>query len=243
MPILKDDFLCLNNENGTVLLPKNLNCGIPNLNHSFSWTLDNNPLPTTTNNHLAFEPGTYQVTVTNLLTGCYNTATSIIGTSSLAIAEATVEQDFNKNQIITINVTGGSGDYEFQLDNGTPQDSNQFSNIYQGEYEVTVRDKNGCGELVLIVYAFNYPRFFTPNGDGYNDSWTIEGLSAQQDAMIYIFDRYGKLIKAIWPSQNNAWDGTLNGRELPSTDYWFTLSYKDRYGSNKEFKAHFSLKR
>ncbi|MDR6969629.1 gliding motility-associated-like protein, partial [Flavobacterium arsenatis] len=242
-PVLKDEFLCINNETGAVLLPKNLNCGLPNTNHSFSWTRDNNPLPTTTNTHLAFVPGVYKVTATNLLTGCSNTATSIVGTSSLAIAEVSVEQDFNRNQTITITVTGGSTNYEFQLDDGIPQESNQFTNIYQGEYEVTIRDKNGCGELVLPVFAMNYPRFFTPNGDGYNDTWSIEGLSQQQDAKIYIFDRYGKLITSINPSQNSSWDGTLNGKQLPSTDYWFTLSYKNRQGTNKEFKAHFSLKR
>lgn len=242
-PVLKNVFLCIDNETGTVLLPKNLNCGLSNTNHSFSWTLDNNPLPTTTNTHLAFVPGVYEVTATNLTTGCSNTAISVVETSSLAIAEATVEQDFNKNQVITISVTGGSGVYEFILDGGTPQDSNQFTDIYQGEYEVTVRDKNGCGELVLVAYALNYPRFFTPNGDGYNDTWSIEGLSAQQDAKIFIFDRYGKLITAINPSQNSSWDGTLNGRQLPSTDYWFILSYRNKQQVNKEFKAHFSLKR
>ncbi|WP_332871661.1 T9SS type B sorting domain-containing protein [Flavobacterium selenitireducens] len=43
----------------------------------------------------------------------------------------------------------------------------------------------------------------------------------------------------------NGWDGTFNGSQMPSTDYWFTVEYPDpnANGAMKEFKAHFSLKR
>ncbi|MBC8644231.1 hypothetical protein H9W95_09800 [Flavobacterium lindanitolerans] len=114
--------------------------------------------------------------MTNLTSGCTATATTTVGTSSIAIAEATVGRDFNKNQIITVNVTGGSGQYEFQLNGGAPQTSNQFTNIYEGEYEIMVRDTQGCGLITLTVYALNYPYYFTPNADGYNDTGTLTGF-------------------------------------------------------------------
>ncbi|MBL7866385.1 MAG: T9SS type B sorting domain-containing protein, partial [Flavobacterium lindanitolerans] len=82
---------------------------------------------------------------------------------------------------------------------------------------------------------------FTPNADGYNDTWNIIGLADQPEAAIYIFDRYGKLLKQISPA-GSGWDGTMNGNPLPSTDYWFKVLYKENNAS-KEFKAHFSLKR
>ncbi|MBC8644154.1 T9SS type B sorting domain-containing protein [Flavobacterium lindanitolerans] len=69
----------------------------------------------------------------------------------------------------------------------------------------------------------------------------IIGLADQPEASIYIFDRYGKLLKQISPA-GNGWDGTMNGSPLPSTDYWFKVLYKENNAS-KEFKAHFSLKR
>ncbi|MFN4198131.1 MAG: T9SS type B sorting domain-containing protein, partial [Flavobacterium sp.] len=87
----------------------------------------------------------------------------------------------------------------------------------------------------------NYPPFFTPNQDGYNDTWNIIGGDQLVNAKIYIFDRYGKLLKQISPN-GEGWDGTYNGRPLPSTDYWFTINYEEN-GTPKEFKAHFSLKR
>ena len=93
-------------------------------------------------------------------------------------------------------------------------------------------------------YVIGYPHFFTPNGDGINDTWNVWDLSDDQpNAEILIFDRYGKLIKQIIPG-GNGWNGTYNGHELPSTDYWFTIRFKD--GPNLEeriFKSHFSLKR
>ncbi|PZW39507.1 gliding motility-associated-like protein, partial [Mesonia algae] len=84
--------------------------------------------------------------------------------------------------------------------------------------------------------------FFTPNEDGYNDRWNIQGISNQLDAKIYIFDRYGKLLKQLSPS-SEGWDGTYNGNPMPSNDYWFRVEYTDTDDKRKEFKANFTLKR
>ena len=80
------------------------------------------------------------------------------------------------------------------------------------------------------------PKFFTPNADGYNDTWEITGIN-NQNYSVYIFDRYGKLLKTL--KNNNNWDGNYNGNPLPSSDYWFHLIFEN--GITK--KGHFSLKR
>jgi gliding motility-associated-like protein len=92
------------------------------------------------------------------------------------------------------------------------------------------------------VQVIDYPRYFTPNGDGFHETWNVTGLQ-NFDAItkIYIFDRYGKLLKQLSAS-GDGWDGTYNGQPLPSTDYWFTVDYPEN-GVMKQFKAHFSLKR
>ena len=183
------------------------------------------------------------MTATNRDTGCSASATAIVGISSIATAYAEVGLDFSNNQTITVHVTGGSGWYEYQLNNGPFQDEPYFTGIRGGEHTVTVKDKNGCGVSdPIYVYALDYPRFFTPNGDGFNDVWNVSGLRDQPDSEIFIFDRFGKIIKRITPS-GIGWDGTYNGHALPATDYWFTLSYRSDNGQKREFKAHFSLKR
>jgi gliding motility-associated-like protein len=58
------------------------------------------------------------------------------------------------------------------------------------------------------------------------------------NSKIYIFDRFGNLIKEI-NKTNTGWDGTFNKQMLPSTDYWFLLEATN----GKNIKGHFSLKR
>ena len=146
---------------------------------------------------------------------------------------------------ITVDVSGG-GDYEFALNDiaGPYQDSNRFGNLPVDTYRVYVRDKNGCGTADTLVQPDltleGFPKFFTPNGDGVNDLWQFilpeSGINPIRS--IYIFDRFGNLLAQLDPS-SPGWDGTLNGRPLPASDYWFRAINN----SNSEVRGHFSLKR
>lgn len=145
---------------------------------------------------------------------------------------------------VTIN-PNSSGNFLYQLDNGPMQESNVFTNVPGGLHSFTVYDLFGCAPPVTwtdVINVVQYPHFFTPNADGHNDTWNIFDLAPEQpNAPILIFDRYGKLLKQI-AAQGPGWDGTYNGHQMPSSDYWFLVNYIEN-GSQKEFKAHFSLKR
>ena len=146
---------------------------------------------------------------------------------------------FNENPSITV-VATPPGDYEYQIDNGAFQTSNVFTDVSSGQHQIVVR--NECGSLgPQAVTIIDYPQYFTPNGDGYHDTWNISALNGQANSKVLIFDRFGKLLKQITPS-SSGWDGTFNGKELPSTDYWFVVSYEEN-NQSKEFKAHFAMKR
>ena len=95
---------------------------------------------------------------------------------------------------------------------------------------------NGCGFATMEVVLVDYPKFFTPNSDGYNDLWQIFGIQAYPEAIIQIYDRYGKLLKNL-NSKSKGWDGTWNGKILPSDDYWFVVYLED----DRIYKGHFSL--
>ena len=137
----------------------------------------------------------------------------------------------------------GIGVYEFSLDNGPWQASGTFIGVSPGEHIVSVRDVNCFGEDSYPLMVLDYPPFFTPNGDGYNDFWNIDILSGQPTSKIYIFDRYGKLLKQIRPS-GSGWNGTYNGKIMPTSDYWFLLEYSDFIsGAPKMLRGHFTLKR
>lgn len=149
--------------------------------------------------------------------------------------------DATSNNTITI-IVSGEGDYEFAIDNisGPYQDSNLFENVSPGLHDVYIRDKNNCGIVQELVSVIGFPKFFTPNNDGYNDTWQVYGInvSSQQESIIYVFDRFGKLVKQLSPS-DSGWDGTFNGQPLPSSDYWFHIKLQD----GRTFKSHFTLKR
>ncbi len=65
------------------------------------------------------------------------------------------------------------------------------------------------------------PNFFTPNNDSFNDEWIVRSSQNITVLNIYIFDRFGKLLKQLAPDQ--PWDGTVNGRQLPANTYWFAI--------------------
>ena len=164
-------------------------------------------------------------------------AASFPGTSITTIESLA----FSDNATITVEVSPLNTIYEYTLDNGSLQSSNVFTNVSPGPHIVTVTDENGCTNITKLVTIIGYPTYFTPNGDGYNDTWNVLGLGAS--AKVLIYDRYGKLIKQISPT-SQGWDGTLNGQPMTSTDYWFTVDYSEpQTRESKVFRSHFSLKR
>jgi gliding motility-associated-like protein len=181
---------------------------------------------------------------TNNTTNCVSNIASAVVTATNPATSLTVTQSeyFSDNATLVVTVSGGNGTLMYQLDQGILQESNVFTGVSAGLHIITVVDTQGCTYLTLEVLVIDYPKYFTPNGDGHNDTWNIIGLN-QPDAKLYIFDRYGKLLKQLSATTaSEGWNGIYNNEKLPSTDYWFTLDYTEN-GAQKQFKAHFSLKR
>lgn len=139
----------------------------------------------------------------------------------------------------------GDGNYEYAINGGEFQDDPIFEDVPPGINTVIINDKNGCGTTEPIEFlVVGYPKFFTPNSDGAHDNWTVYGVEELDNPVVYIFDRYGKLLKQM--NVNVGWDGTFNGRDMPSSDYWFRLEYgRDEDGLivAKSVRRHFSLVR
>lgn len=156
-----------------------------------------------------------------------------------------VVEDLTNNNTISINDTNlGIGDYEFALDNGPYQNDPFFSSVSAGVHVLLIRDKNGCGITEIDVFVLGFPKYFTPNNDGYHDTWNIKGWSSNyaQSSSIHIYDRFGKLIKQILP-WSEGWNGTFNGNDLRASDYWFIANLVGLDGVHKEISGHFSLVR
>lgn len=238
-----DGVICIDSETGTLLNPYTMYSNLPSSTYSFVWTNENGQTVGTGSSYQAVAPGIYTLVATHNYTGCSSQPIAITVTpSEPAIVSYAVSDDFSDSQSVTVTATGQGNNFEYQLDNGEFQDSPVFNNVRSGMHQITVRDKYGCGSTTIQALVVNYPKYFTPNGDGINDTWNIRDLAGQPNAFIIIYDRYGKILKQIKPD-NSGWDGTYNGNMMPSDDYWFSVNYKNANQEESEFKAHFAMKR
>lgn len=202
---------------------------------SYLWSNGNN-----TNSITINEPGNYSITASiehdNLL--CSITKNFNVFISNQATIIKIITDDWNDNQNSFIINVIGLGNYEYSLDGLLYQDSNHFENLNPGEYVITVRDKNGCGIVLEQIYLLSYPKFFTPNGDYYNDFWKIKHANHEPNLTVKIFDRYGNFLTSF-NSSSIGWDGTVNNRQVPADDYWFVVVRENK----NIHKGHFALKR
>ena len=215
--------------------------GIPEPGYDYSWDSGQNLSQLTVT-----QEGTYTLSVTN---GQGSVSCVSVRSVTVVFSRPPVITDIDiayldDMNMVTVSV-GTEGDLQYQLDAEPPQDSPVFRNIIPGIHTITVIDSNGCGSDSEEIVIVGFPKFFSPNGDGINDLWFVEGLSTLDDPLVSIHDRFGKLILQM-DENTQGWDGTYNGRLLPASDYWFKLTYTDTDGQTsmaKYINNHFSLKR
>lgn len=183
-------------------------------------------------------------TFTPNLNECATTQTINVNINDVTIQNIDyfITNNFSNNPRITV-VTNSIGNFLYSIDNGIFQESSIFDNVSGGVHYITIIDIDNCNKTYIIsnIQIFSFPNFFTPNGDGYNDYWNVIGNTNLLNMKIYIFDRFGKLLKQI-NSKGQGWDGNFNGKPLPSTDYWFRVDYTEN-NTNRQFSSHFTLKR
>ncbi len=171
--------------------------------------------------------------------GCFETVELTINLSLPPEIIQIKINDLSDNNSIT--VLPYNENYLYSMNGITYQNNNYFDNLQGGEYLVFVKDKDeSCQPVTDSVFLLSYPKFFTPNGDGINDYWKIQLSEYQELLNVEIYDRYGKLI-AFFDKDSPGWDGTLNGKNLPATDYWFKIT---RISDQKIIsRGHFALVR
>jgi len=228
-------FYCLNTFPETITLSAGLMDNRP-YNYDFDWSNGDRG-----ESILVNEPGTYTVRVTTG-NGCIKDRTITVSPSNIGTIETIEVTDASANNMISITVSG-EGTYQYALDdpNGPYQDSPVFEDVQTGLRTVYIKDlKNNCGIVSEDVSVIGFPKYFTPNGDGINDFWQVRGISNQfqPQTEIFIFDRFGKLLKTLNPL-DSGWDGTFNGQELRANDYWFVVNLQD----GRTLRGHFTLKR
>lgn len=257
---LKDEYyICVDKDGDSDPLdPLTIDTGLSEDDYSFVWKLDGSPLVYETKptiNPGEYGPGTYKVKISNKECSIEKEIRVLPSSVPFGVKLSQGSSIFSGSYDLDLKFAG-YGEFEVYLDGvllkkitpekGKEQDesSNDYKikNAGKGEHEVTIVSLGPCSNRTVIVTSiiFDYPRFFTPNGDGENDFWNISFMDdIDSAAEIYIFDRHGKLLKQLSP-RGDGWDGNYLGSPMPSTDYWFMIKYKEN-DTPKVFKGHFSL--
>ncbi len=145
---------------------------------------------------------------------------------------------------IEVEVTGGRPEYTYFFNGENFGNSGAYTATVSGPVIVRVTDSNGCevmGNVDLIACEEEIPNYFTPDGDSVEDVWAPGCLDELPSARTVIFDRYGRELYVI-PSGGEPWNGSLEGKALPTGDYWFVVRYTLN-NQNKELFGHFTLVR
>ncbi len=176
------------------------------------------------------EPGEYLVNVTNKV-GCSSEKNIVVNLVDIAGIDEIISDE---NRVII--KPENEGDFEYSLDGINFQTNNEFE-ASGGIYTAYIRDRAGCSTISEKFPHIVTPKFITPNGDGYNDTFQIQGLSYFDSSEISIYDRYGKLL-ITGKGEHFSWDGTFDNRQLPADDYWYEVKIE----GFKPRKGNFTLK-
>ncbi|APY09174.1 hypothetical protein BWZ20_13060 [Winogradskyella sp. J14-2] len=225
---IQDQVLCLND------LPLVVSAETNNPLDGYEWSTNE-----TSSSIEITSIGSYSVTVTNEF-GCQTTSTFSVSESNSAEIEVVETVNFADPNNIVVTVIG-IGNYLYQLNDQPFQSSGIFYNVPIGYNTVTIVDQNGCAQITREVLVIDTPKHLSPNGDGQYDTWHITGVETLPGTIIYIFDRYGKLLKTLLHT-SPGWDGTYNGSAMPAGDYWYIAKVRQ---DNMSFdvKGHFALRR
>lgn len=203
---------------------------------SFEWSTGE-----TSSGIIVPEEGTYSLRIVNEEFGCERIFEFLVNELlTPEITDIVVESTAESSELIVFTSNDEGNLYSLDDITGNYQTSSVFSNVPAGIHTMFVKNRNDCEIKQREIMVFGFPKYFTPNVDGYHDSWKPFKITdpAYQINSIYIFDRYGKLLKQLDPN-GKGWDGTFNNTEMPEDDYWFNVILEN----GREFKGHFSLKR
>lgn len=191
--------------------------------------------------HTYTTPGTYTVTMTATAQGqCSKTITktALINILAPPIADFNASPgentpvEFRKGTFSFDNSSENATSYSWDFGDGTVSTLSDPTHKYEqtGSFRVTLYATNNIGCTDSITHAWyiikpdlvlEIPNAFSPNGDGVNDRWCVEGLKARPEATTEIYNRWGQIV--FTGIGYAPWDGMRAGRMLPQGTYYFVI--------------------
>ena len=201
---------------------------------SYNYTWSNGA---STGTIIGLAAGTYSVSINDNITGCnVSRSYNVADADTLTISAKITNTSCNKanGSIEVIGVSGGVPPYNYLWSNGSTNAI--LNNLAQGLYALTATDSknciarysgvvavDSCGEIIIYDVI-------TPNGDGKNDVWVIEGIFAYPDNTVEVFDKWGDRVFYAEGYKNN-WGGSSGNGLLPDGTYFYLVKLNATTGN------------
>lgn len=209
---------------------------------TYAWSLGDEPIATTAATTVSPEAtSTYKIDVTRGVCTATDEIKVVVTTHPIILS---MDSAGIRDRQIVMEPNRGSGVFTYWIDDDVTHKTTNtmITDLTFATHVIHVVDENGCGstyQFTLDPPEIFIPSYFTPNGDGIHDRWIIGNLaSTYPNAVVNIFDRYGKLMAQYLGAKSDGWDGTYQGKALPSTDYWYIIEIEE---ISKQFTGHFTL--
>lgn len=221
---------------------------------TYQWYQNNNLLNGAINNtFITPVAGIYTVTVTN---SCGTFTSNPIEVKVHSVGNISVSPNSiicpKLGEFATLSAYGGG---TYRWDPGFGLSDSTIANpvatpTSTTKYTVTVTTSEGCvasAEVLVSVVCDTLfvPTGYSPNGNGINDTYEIDGLDKYPGNKIFIYNRWGNLVFKM-KDYDNSWNGTSNvsgiylGKQLPNGTYYFIL---DLNNGSKPMQGYITLKR
>ena len=170
----------------------------------------------------ADQSGTYQITVTNL-SGCSTTKSVVVKKVDFPlITDIKIE-----NSTVQIIATG-SEMLEYSIDGNSWQSSTIFYNVPNGNHIAFVRSGlQPCAVAERAFTIFKINNAFSPNNDGINDYWKIDGIENYPGSKVKVIDRFGTVVLDRIVKGHFSWNGEYLSRKLATGNYWYHIILSD----------------
>ncbi len=238
------DVSCFGSADGSITL--DVTGGVATL--AYNWS---NGATTSTVTDLG--AGQYSVAISDAETNCTINDTFTISEPAELKAVIFVTNDDCFEQPagkIEVNASGGTPPYSYQVEGSLS--GSIADNLQQGSYSITITDNNGCDVSTTEVvdkdecdFDINVHNVITPNGDGMNDSWRIDGLEFYPNNEVLLFNKWGDVVY-----QQKAYDGkwggiSTNGDALPDGTYYYLvqLNEANKAGGKNQFTGYLMIQR
>ena len=199
---------------------------------TYTWKQGTEVIETGTKSHIFTSSGAYSLVIQNGV--CSTTVLASVQQGSLPLSLMPKESTFSPGEAVTLTAEvaeGGKHNYTWSPSNLIQSADSQitFFPIETVYVTVLVTNQDGCSALdsalVRKLDKLFIPNAITPETGDQNAFWNIKGAEAYPELDVRVYNRWGSLVHQQ-KGYGTAWDGTLNGKDLPTGTYYYVLKDK-----------------